>query len=768
MLQKDMKNDMEEMDKQLPYRLQQKDDTKKHFSLSRKLKTLYKVISERESSILSGNKKYFEEETEKHILKMEKYKQFLRKTYNSRIETIAHNESVKTLADLVENVTLDTEPLKQDLTEYVSYIPFEDIYHRYEDLETSSDEVVVKIKSLTSPYLQYLESCFKDECMNTINRIKRQLIRTKDLPSHQVILQKIFQKIEDIKKEQTGLKIDLEDISKELEEDRTLNRQHRLDHHVETEEVVGKVFKFHQDSYELQKKIFDAKKEVFRCTKEKIAAKELIVKCGTSCNIYPKLSKTIFDIECFINDPITGSQFKDDYYGPLFNYLQSNDLIERDLWHELVPLMSVFIFGKVSTARAFHLALTKSEKNFEGYTLMGMDDFYTRPYQEIPHDLREKVNPASEIVKVNIRFHHILFRLLDGNVRVNTRSLNIELFRSKVAVVSEDSLSIGYWNSLISVGWFTNASVSTEDSPLDHLQTLYRFIEGYLKEDIKLRRIQVELESSKTELEELHRYEHRIDYVILHRAKDKYHLLLERELKLKEDLIRSNVELKCFDSFKAKLKFVDSWNLAEITAWILKVDLTKVKTKMGMKSEIEQEFAKLHDINLVISIHNNEMERWMLKTLDHWNQWNVATISNHKNYLVLCQELNNDYFKTILASMSEGMDILNYKCDNSQVAQEYCSKIKLIEIKGMLHKLYNDLKFLKSEMAACQQVVRDSDANDVDISRAYKECDLEYVIEGIDELQNELKECPDPLSREQYVDLRETIQDIVNFSTAPT
>ena len=766
MLQTDMINDMEEMNKQLPYRLQQKDDTKKHFSLSKKLKTLYRIIAERESNILSKKKKTLDIETDKEILNMDKHTQFVRKSYTSKIETIAHNERVKKLSDGIDYLTEEAGSVRKDHTEYFSYIPFEDVYHRYEDLEKSSDEVITEIESLLLPYWQFIEHCFKDDSIMNIKRIKRQLILTKQLPTHQNLVHQIYKKVEDINEEQRELMVDLEETSKELEKNKATNKQHRLDHHVAAGEVVGNVFKFHHNSYDLQKKIFSARTELFGFIKEKSAAKELIVKCETSCNINPRLAKTLFEIECFINDPITGNEFKDDYFGPLLNYLQPVDFIERDLWHELVPLMSVFIFRKVSTARAFHLALSKSGKNYEGYTLMGMDDFYTRPYQPIPHDLKEKVDPASDIVKINIRFQHILFRLLDGTIRVNDKHLNIEqLFRSKVAVVSNDSLSIGYWNSLISVGWFTNASVSSEDSPLEHLHTLYRYIGNYIKEDNNLRNIKVELESMNKELQELHCYKHRFEYVVLHRSKDCFHLLMEKEMKLKEDLIRNNEEMRSYENLKDEMISINSWNLAELTASCLQIDLTKMHQKNEMKCEIEEKFAKLHDINLVISIHNKEMERWMSKTLDHWNQWNCATMAAHKDYLVHCQQLNNDYFDMLFTNMFQEMDDWDYNCVDS--SKEHCSKIKLIETKGILFKLYNDIKFIKDEMLACERVFRDVEANDMATYVTHKGSALEFIIQAIDELQRELKDCPEPLSREQYVDLRETIQDIVKFAQIP-
>ena len=399
---------------------------------------------------------------------------------------------------------------------------------------------------------------------------------------------------------------------------------------------------------------------------------------------------------------------------------------------------------------------------------MGMDNFFTRPYQEIPHDLTQKVNSASEIVKINIRFHHILFRLLHGSIRVNDKLLDIEqLFRTKVAVVSEDTLSIAYWNSLVSVGWYKNAAVGLEDSPLEHLHTLYKYIGNFLKEESKLRNIKYELEVMKNKLKELHCYKHRVNYVILHRAKDKFHLLMEKELKIKEDLIRNNEEIKCYEKLKSELISIDYWNLDELTASCLTIDLSKMYVKNEMKCEIDEEFAKLHDINLVISMHNNEMERWMSKTLDHWNQWNVATISDHKDYLVNCQELNNDYFDMILANIFQEMDNWNSKCVDSNSTHEHSSKIKLIEVQGMLTKIHYDMTFLKSEILASDNISTDVLANDTTTYIAYKEANLEYVIQAIDALQKEIKDCPEPLSREQYVDLRETIQDIVKFSTIP-
>lgn len=766
MLQTDIINDLEELNKQLPYRLQQKDDTKKHFYLSKKLKTLYKIIAERESNILSKKKKTLDIETDHEILNMDKHKQFLRKSYTSRIETFAHNERVNKLKDGIDHLTEEAQSVRQDHTEYFSYIPFEDVYHRYEDLEKSSEEVITEIESLLFPYWQFIEQCFQDDSIKNINRIKRQLLLTKQLPSHQNIVHQIFKKSEEDMKEQRDLMIELEETTKELEKNKATNKQHRLDHHVVADEVVGNVHKFHNNSYDLQKRILLAKQEIFRVIKEKTAAKELIVKCETSCNINPRLARTIFEIECFINDPITGNEFKDDYFGPLFNYLQPKDLIERDLWHEMVPLMSVFMFGKVSTARAFHLALSKSGKNYEGYSLMGMDDFYTRPYQAIPHDLKHKVDPASDIVKINIRFQHILFRLLDGTIRVNDKHLNIEqLFRSKVAIVSNDNLSIGYWNSLISVGWFTNASLSSEDSPLEHLHTLYRYIGNFIKEDGNLRNVKAQMESMKSELQELHCYKHRFDFVVLHRTKDCFHLLMEKELKLKEDIIRNNEEMKCYENLKDELMSINSWNLDELTASFLKIDLPKIHQKNEMKSEIEEKFAKLHDINLVISIHNKEMERWMSKTIDHWNQWNCATMSAHKDYLMHCQQLNNDYFDMLFTNMFQETDDWNYNCVDS--SKEHCSKIKLIETKGVLFQLHNDIKLIKEEMLACERVFRDVEANDMVTYVTHKGSAVQNILQAIDELQKELKECPEPLSREQYLDLRETIQDIVKFAQIP-
>ena len=755
------------MDKQLPYRLQQKDDTKKHFFLSKKLKTLYRIIAERESVVLKEKKKKLVIENDEHILSMQNHKKLLRKIYTTNTEVKAHNDRLKSLSDLIENLTVEYEPIKQDLTECIRFIPFEIVYHRYEDLEHSVDEVTVKIESLVTPYLQFLEGYFNYDSISSINRIKRQLILTKNLPSHQKIIQSINKKLVDISSEQEELNIDLDEIITELNNDKTLDLKHRLDHRLAADAIVGNVFKFHHDSYELQKKIFAARYEIFRCIKEKSATKEMITRCETSGDIHPRLAKTLFDIQCFINDPITGSEFKDDYYGPLFNYLMSKDLIERDLWHELYPLMSVFIFGKVSTARAFHLALQKSSKNFEGYTLMGMDDFYTRPYQEIPHDLKEKVNPASEIVKINIRFQHILFRLLDGTIRVNDKNLNIEqLFRSKVAVVSEDNLSIGYWNSLISVGW-TSDALGTRDSPLDHLHTLYRYVDKFIKEKDNLSKVETDLKDMKMQLQKLHCYKHRLGYVILHRTKDKFHLLMEKELKLQEDLIRNKQEMKCFENLKKELNSVDSWNLDELTTSCLNIDMSKIHQKNEMKCQIDENFGKLHDINSVISIHNDEMEHWMFNTLDHLNQWNTTTIADHTNYLVHCQELESDYFNMLLASMVQEIDSWNYKSFATFDGKEISSKIKLIENQGLLYKLQFDMKYLTSEIEANKKIYRDVEATDMSVYATYNEADLENILQIIDELQTELKNYPEPLSREQYIDLRETIQDVINFSNTP-
>lgn len=767
MLQNHISNDLEELNKQLPFRLQQKDNTKKHFSLSKKLKTLYKIIADREMKILNKKKKTLDIETDKEILNMDKHKQFLKKSYTSRIETIAHNERVKKLKDGIDHLTEEAQSVRQDYTEYFSYIPFEDVYHRYEDLEKSSDEVITEIESLLFPYWQFIEQFFKDDSIKNINRIKRQLLLTIQLPSHENIVLQIFKKSEEIVQEHRDLIAELEKTTKELKANKATNEEHRLDHNVVADEVVGKVHKFHNDSYDLQKRIILAKQELFRVIKEKTAAKLLIVKCETNCNINPRLARTLFEIECFINDPITGSEFKEDYFGPLFNYLQPKNLIERDLWHEIVPLMSVFMFGKVSTARAFHLALSKSGKKYEGYTLMGMDDFYTRPYQAIPHDLKEKVDPASDLVKVNIRFQHILFRLLDGTIRVNDKHLNIEqLFRSKVAIVSNDTSSIGYWNSLVSVGWFTNASVSSEDSPLEHLHTLYRYVGNFIKEEANLRNVKAELESMKAALQELHSYKHRFNYVVLHRTKDCFHLLMEKELKLKEDIIRINEEMKCYEILKDDLMSINSWNLEELTASILRIDLPKIHQKNEMKCEIEEKFAKLHDINLVMSIHNKEMERWMSKTIDHWNQWNCTTMTAHKVYLEHCQQLNNDYFDMLFTNMFQETDDWDYSCVDS--SKEHCSKIKLIETKGTLFKLHNDIGFIKEEMLACERVFKDVEATDMVAHIAFKGLTVQCILEAIDQLEKEIKECPEPLSREQYVDLRETIHDVVKFSQMPT
>ncbi|CAO1429481.1 unnamed protein product [Diamesa serratosioi] len=758
---------MEEMDRQLPYRLKQKDDTKKHFFLSKKLKTLYKIIAERESVILKEKRNNLVIETQKQLSSKQNHKEFLRKIYNNKVEVKAHNGRVKQMSNLMENLTVDEEPLLQDLTKYISFIPFENVYHRYEDLEQSLDEVTMKIESLVLPYMDSLEECFNFASISSINRIKRQLILTKNLPSHQIIVQQIHKKYTDITNEREELMVSLEEISKELEKEKTLNIKHRKDHHLPTNEIVGNVFKFHHDSYDLQKKIFSATYEIFRCVKEITANEELIFRCEATANIDPRLVKTLFDIECFIHDPITGSAFKDDYYGPLFTYLTPKDLIERDLWHELLPLMSVFMFGKVSTARAFHLALQKSGKQIEGYTLMGMDDFYTRPYQAIPHDLKEKVNPASDIVKINIRFQHILFRLLDGTIRVNDKSLNIEqLFRSKVAVVSEDNLSIGYWNSLVSVGWTPDVLIGTRDSPLDHLHMVYRCIDKYKKETFTLKRVKSEVEIMRNKLQKLHCYEHRLGYVILHRTKDRFHMLMEKELKIKEDLIRTMEEMKCFENLKKELNSVDDWNLDELTTSCLHIDLSKMHQKNKKKCEIDEEFGKLRDIDRSISINNDEMEHWMFNTLDHWNQWNAETLADHKNYLEQCQELIIDFYNILFANLFQEMSNWNYKYLSSQ-DDEHGAKVKFIEIKGLIQKLYFDLKFVENELEASKKIIRDAEATDMTTYTTYKERELKYVLQAIEEIQKELKNSPEPLSREQYVDLRETIQDVINFSNTP-
>lgn len=591
-LNKELAEQITEMEEALPLKLKQRDVLKTNFGLVKQFNTLLKIVNERKMELLDV-------ENERILLEAAEIINDLRDNVGELTEleenekrqnlTTSTRKRLKTMIAYSLN-DLQLKEYELDLKEGKHTDLFDVAHEKFSSVLSTALECFRDVEKSTSSVEEFVTPHFEN--VSAVETIKWMLKYKQSKGSQEIKSQlSLVQSI--LTRNVVSYEQNIALLTNEIEESKQdVNNLMEMS----AQRWEDKAQEYQQQEKELNDQIHKLSSKIYVLEKSNVEFIQDIMEVAIKGQLDLEYIETLIIIEEFV---MKLADLAADYLGPVFEYLQPDPEIERKVWPAIASTAKVILFLNGSTARTVHRMIIEAKLRVGPFVLLGINELPAESSATLSDFLRNQIKEAESLVRSDVRFSNALKQLLHEVVLVKDSKLLSELPNDRKIVVYS---SKGLVCEARGCFTFNGANKRTqENQPIEVLRNVY----GNVK---KLCAVGVQIQQTKNVLEKLEISQQETRKASLKRVQETVLSAIIALYKLKQALHHKNqltLMLRKDEIYRKSLSEIREEKIAEADEFQLQNQMEALKSQLI--DEDAQLSELLENLDCKIEIFDSEI-----------------------------------------------------------------------------------------------------------------------------------------------------------------